>query len=89
MRTGHVRLGGVDYDFTKERDAACANTAQAIINFIESTVGSTLEYFSIVFSGGGSVRFHQWMKQAMPTAIFMDEYANARGALKYNARNQG
>lgn len=83
MDTGIIRLGGVRYDFTEQRDVACANTSRAIINFIQGTAGSTLEYFSIVFVGGGSVRFAPWMKTLMPNAEFSDEYANARGALKF------
>lgn len=89
LATGKARMNGKQYDFTKQRDSACANTAQAIINYIRNCVGSTAEYFSIVFVGGGSVVFKPWMQKMLPSAEFSDEFANARGALKFLISQQG
>ncbi len=89
LSTGKVRMGGKQYDFTSQRDTVCANTAQAIINYIRNRVGSTAEYFSIVFVGGGSVVFNPWMQSMLPNAEFSDEFANARGALKFLISQQG
>jgi len=88
LKNGTHRMGGVQHDFTAERDAACANTSQEIINFIREQAGSTVEYFAIVFVGGGSVVFRKWMEEMMPNAEFIDEYANARGALKFSFGKQ-
>lgn len=83
LTNGAVRLAGAKHDFTDIRDSACANTSQEIINFIREMAGNTIEYFSIVFVGGGSVVFKPWMQKMMPNAEFADEFANARGALKF------
>ncbi len=83
LENGKIRLNGARHDFTEQRNVACANTANAIANFINETVGSTLEYFSILFVGGGSVVFKPWMEKMIPNAEFSDEFANARGTLKY------
>jgi plasmid segregation protein ParM len=90
MSTGKVRLNGKRYDFTEQRNIACANTAQSIVNYMREQVGSTVEYFEIMFVGGGSVVFQPWMKQVMPNAVFSaDEFANARGALKFLISQRG
>lgn len=83
MKTGGIRLAGKKYDFTELRDKVCADTAQETLNFIRRVTGSTIEYFAIVFVGGGSVVFREQMQKIMPNAEFLDEYANVRGSLKF------
>jgi plasmid segregation protein ParM len=40
-------------------------------------------YYAIVVVGGGAIVFKEHLQRLLPNAVFSDEFANARGLLKY------
>lgn len=78
-----IFFGGVAYDITELRKQCVASVADQIASFIRETSGNPLSYHGIVVVGGGSVVFREMLAERLgPGAAFLDEYSNARGALK-------
>lgn len=82
FETGFVRVGGKRYDMSHVLERACKSVADEILNFIRNTAGNIVSYFSIIVVGGGSIVFQEQLRELLPNPVFLDEYANARGALK-------
>lgn len=83
LMTGKGRWMQREWDFTAERDESCQSVAQRLTTYIKTTLGGVGNYEAIVVIGGGSIVFRPWLENMMRNAIFSDEYANARGALKF------
>jgi len=83
MIHGGGNFAGRSWDFSKQREQACKDVAQRITAFIRSRVGNPAGYFKILVVGGGAIVFQPWIKAILPNAVFSDEFANARGALKF------
>lgn len=83
MQKGKAHFAGKVWDFTVERELATRSVAEQITNYIKSTVGNVSAYYAILVVGGGAVVFREALSQLLPSAIFMDEFANARGMLKF------
>ncbi|KKN85131.1 hypothetical protein LCGC14_0283000 [marine sediment metagenome] len=89
LSTGKASYSGRTWDFTEERDTACRGVAERISGFIKTRVGSTATYQSILVVGGGAIVFRKWLELLLPNADFKDEFANARGLLKFmNSQQQ-
>jgi plasmid segregation protein ParM len=71
-----------NWDLTRERDQACRGIAERISSYIKSRAGDPNMFYAILVVGGGAIVFADMLKQLLPNAIFSDEFANARGALK-------
>lgn len=84
---GRVAVGALgEIDMTEELAVIKASVANQITAFIKTTIGNPLSYQVIIFVGGGSIVFGEQLKALFPHAVFLDEFANARGALKYMLR---
>lgn len=78
-----IRFGGQQHPVAEIRSEATRSVAGRILNFIRNKAGNTLSYHSIIVVGGGAVVFKEALSQELGgNAIFLDEFANARGALK-------
>jgi|TARA_Y100001934_G_scaffold283650_2_gene405219 plasmid segregation protein ParM len=80
---GEVSFAGKKWDFSQERALACRGVAERINNYIFSTVKMPQSYYAIVVVGGGAIVFKEHLQRLLPNAVFSDEFANARGLLKY------
>lgn len=74
---------GAKWDVSEEIEVACRGVAERISNYIKTTVGSPQSYYAILVVGGGALVFRKWLEQMLPNAVFKDEFANARGLLKF------
>lgn len=83
LETGGVRYQGQYWDLQAIRDQACGSVAQRISHFIRTKLGNLGNYQAIIVIGGGAMVFREHMASLLPGAIYMDEFSNARGALKY------
>lgn len=83
MQKGKAHFAGKVWDFTVERELATRSVAEQITSYIKSTVGNVSAYYAILVVGGGAVVFRDALSKLLPSAIFMDEFANARGMLKF------
>ena len=87
--TGFLRSGLEETNFTKALASAKQSVSSQIINYIDATIGSVLDYETLLIVGGGAIVFKNELSAKYPTAHFSDEYANARGGLKYMRRFSG
>ncbi|ALN21962.1 MULTISPECIES: ParM/StbA family protein [Ectopseudomonas] len=85
MQKGEAKYLSKDWKLADIRDEACGEVAERITSYIRSKLGNLGNYQVIIVIGGGAIVFKQWLEQMLPGAEFMDEFANARGALKYMA----
>lgn len=81
--TGKGFFASTEHVFEQEREQACRAVATGIVNFIKSKVGNPTNYYAIFVVGGGAIVFRKWIEEALPNALFGDEFSNAKGALKY------
>lgn len=90
LKNGSASYSGQRWDFTLQRDQACQVVAERVTSYIQSSVGNVHTYLVILVVGGGAIVFKEWLNKILPNAIFLDEFANARGALKFlrDNRNQ-
>ncbi|CAM5368443.1 hypothetical protein SSTU70S_05718 [Stutzerimonas stutzeri] len=90
LQNGSASYSGQRWDFTLQRDQACQVVAERVTSYIQSSVGNVHTYLAILVVGGGAIVFKEWLNKILPNAIFLDEFANARGALKFlrDNRNQ-
>lgn len=78
-----IRFGGQPRAVADIREEGTRAVAGRIVNFIRNKAGNTLSYHSIIVVGGGSIVFKDALASELGgNAIFLDEFANARGALK-------
>lgn len=90
LKTGECNYAGKQWDFRVERDTACRGVAQRISSYIRSVVANPSAYQAILVVGGGAIVFKEWLEPILPNAVFMDEFANAKGLLKFmRAAEQG
>lgn len=89
LATGTCTYAGKSWQFASERDSACRGVAQRINSYIKSIVSNPSAYMAILVVGGGSIVFKDWLDPILPNAIFMDEFANAKGVLKFMRSSQG
>lgn len=83
LERGEIRYSGQAWDLRSHREQACKAVAEGITRFISSKVGNSGSCYAILIVGGGAVIFRPWLEAMFPNAIFLDEFANARGALKF------
>lgn len=83
METGSTFFAGQLRNFEKLRAEVAGTVATKIINNVKSTLGSIGIYRAIIITGGGSVVFYEWLVEAFPNPVMLDEFSNARGALKF------
>lgn len=83
METGSTFFAGQLRNFEKLRAEVAGTVATKIINNVKSTLGSIGIYRAIIITGGGSVVFYEWLVDAFPNPVMLDEFSNARGALKF------
>ncbi|MNJ65915.1 hypothetical protein D3C77_619550 [compost metagenome] len=88
METGKHRAGGKEHDLKADLDAIFRAVTQRIVSYMQSKAGAMGNFDVIHFVGGGAVLFKEALKQAVPVSSISDEFANARGALKYMAAQQ-
>lgn len=83
LLNGKGNYAGQVWGFEQQRDQACKAVAERVTSYIKSKVGNPATYYAILVVGGGAIVFRPWLEAIFPNAIFSDEFANARGALKY------
>lgn len=83
LETSKHRGGGRDLDLTADVQAIIGQVAQRVVNYVESKAGKIGDYQAIHFVGGGAVVFKHALQKAVGFATIGDEFANARGVLKY------
>lgn len=83
LESGVVYYQGAMREMRAEQEQACRGTAERITNYVKTKLGNINAYQVIIIVGGGSIVFRQWLKLLLPNAVFLDEFSNARGALKY------
>ncbi|MDH4602442.1 MULTISPECIES: ParM/StbA family protein [Pseudomonas syringae group] len=83
MEKGKVYWAGKEWDFTEQRDKASEEVTDQISSYLRTKAGNTTQYFRILVVGGGALVFQQMLSKVFQNATFSDEFANARGALKY------
>tara|TARA_R110001592_G_scaffold33503_4_gene115980 strand:+ start:2043 stop:3122 length:1080 start_codon:yes stop_codon:yes gene_type:complete len=83
MQRKQVMYAGKKWDVSEEIELSCRGVAERISNYIKTTVGSPESYYAILVVGGGAIVFRKWLEQMLPNAVFTDEFANARGLLKF------
>ena len=82
--SGKVQIGsGGEIDITNDVEAVINSVSDQIITFIKSVIGNPLGYQAIIFIGGGALVFRQALEKSIKNAYYLDEFSNARGALKY------
>lgn len=77
-----IRFGRTQYDIEALNKKVVDNVARQIEAFIRQTAGNTHSYHSIIVVGGGAIVFKEALGKLLSGAVFLDEFANARGALK-------
>ncbi len=82
LQTGKAHYMG-ERDFSELRSQVLREQAEAIIGFITSKLGPLNNYHLLYFIGGGAIVFREMLEKLVPFARFSDEFANAKGALKY------
>lgn len=88
METGMHRSAGREVDMRAQVDQILKTVTHKIVTYLQSKAGSFHDYQAIRFVGGGAVLFGKALKTAVPAATMGDEFANARGVLKYMLAQQ-
>jgi len=83
FNTGFLGTGPKADDFTKPLASIKKTVSSQIINYIDATIGSVWDYQTLLIVGGGAIVFKKELSEKYPNAHFSDEFANARGGLKY------
>ena len=83
IETGTFQWGGDKFDVSADVDRIFNSVASQIVSFIKTTLGNPLSYQALIFAGGGAIVFQKYINSLYPQAAFLDEFANARGALKF------
>ncbi|WP_219096301.1 ParM/StbA family protein [Pseudomonas sp. UMAB-40] len=83
LETGRHRSGGRELDLVAELQAIVGQVAQRIVSYVEAKAGKIGDYEAIHFVGGGAVVFKDALQKVVNFATIGDEFANARGVLKY------
>ncbi|MFJ7794591.1 plasmid segregation protein ParM domain-containing protein [Pseudomonas sp. NPDC096950] len=83
LEKGQIYYQSSTRDMTSEQEQACRGTAERITNYVKTKLANINAYQAIIIVGGGSIVFRQWLQKMLPNAVFLDEFSNARGALKY------
>lgn len=83
MDTKMHRAAGVVTDMSEDVANVMRSTTARIISYVNSTAGDMEQYHGVLFVGGGAVVFQKALQEALPSGILGDEFANARGMLKY------
>lgn len=83
LEKGQIYYQSSMRDMMSEREQACRGTAERITNYVKTKLANINAYQAIIIVGGGSIVFRQWLQKMLPNAVFLDEFSNARGALKY------
>lgn len=82
--TGEIQVGAdIQINIQEKLDGIFQSVASQIVSFIKTTLGNPLSYQALVFAGGGAIIFKKYISSLYPQASFLDEFANARGALKF------
>jgi plasmid segregation protein ParM len=88
MDTKTHKAAGVVHDMAQDVANIMRSTTARIMAYVNSKAGDLEEYHGVLFVGGGAVVFQKALKEALPTGILGDEFANARGMLKYMKANE-
>lgn len=84
INSGEIKLGSeAPIDVQEELDQIFQSVASQIVSYVKTTLGNPLSYQALVFAGGGAIVFKKYLSVLYPHAVFLDEFANARGALKF------
>lgn len=78
-----MQFCGEEYNLEAEVNKACREVSLEILSFVKTKIGNVLAHQAIIFVGGGAIAFKDYIKEQLPNTEFLDEFANARGALKY------
>lgn len=77
-----IRFARQTYSIEDLYKKVTENVARRIEAFIRKTAGNTHSFHSIIVVGGGAIVFKEALGKLLSGAVFLDEYANSRGALK-------
>ncbi|NWD57214.1 ParM/StbA family protein [Pseudomonas veronii] len=88
LETSKHRGGGRELDLSADVQAIIGQVSQRVVNYVESKAGKIGDYQAIHFVGGGAVVFKDALQKAVSFATIGDEFANARGVLKYMVEQQ-
>lgn len=83
LERGTAKYCGKQWDFKELRSNVLSSVGERITAFIKTSLGNLNRYQVILIVGGGAIVFAELLKKHLPMAEVMDEFANARGALKY------
>lgn len=88
MQNGIHKAGGQTHDLKADLDAIFRAVTQRVVSYMQSKAGRINDFEVIHFVGGGAVLFGESLKNAVPVGSIGDEFANARGVLKYMKAQQ-
>lgn len=88
METGTHKAGGQVHDLKADLEAIFRAVTQRVVSYMQSKAGRMNDFEVIHFVGGGAVLFGESLKMAVPVSSIGDEFANARGAIKYMKAQQ-
>lgn len=83
MQNGIHKAGGKTHDLKADLEAIFRAVTQRVVSFMQSKAGRINDFEVIHFVGGGAVLFGESLMNAVPVGSIGDEFANARGVLKY------
>jgi plasmid segregation protein ParM len=84
FNTGRLRIGqNLTLEAHEDVAKIKSNIAAQLLSFIQTTIGNTLGYQAIIFVGGGSIVFKDQLESTGLNTVFLNEFSNAIGALKY------
>jgi len=88
MQNGIHKAGGKTHDLKADLEAIFRAVTQRVVSYMQSKAGRINDFEVIHFVGGGAVLFGDSLKNAVPVGSIGDEFANARGVLKYMKAQQ-
>lgn len=88
MESGVHKAGGITHDLNADLELIFRAVTQRVVSYMQSKAGRMNDYEVIHFVGGGAVLFGAALKNAVPVSSIGDEFANARGVLKYMKAKQ-
>lgn len=83
METGIHKAGGQVHDLNADLQVIFRAVTQRVVSYMQSKAGRINDFEVIHFVGGGAVLFGESLRNAVPVCSIGDEFANARGVLKY------